>query len=393
MLLLDLRTIFFTNALISVLLAFIMVSFWRTQKTYPGFSLWVISYLIMVTINSLLWMRGHIPDYISMIGPLTLAVFISVTRLEGIKQFLGYKKFNYYNFLWPAFVFLGGTYLLVIHDSVEWRNLILAVALIVLGFRIVQLLITQTLTKDKSLFYLAASTIVIYMLVFGVRAILWMMDPNPHSIFEHTLSNYLCFLAMSILEISTSIIFIMLTSQRLAGELQAFQDKLSELASIDSLTGVYNRRNLYEFGELESDISRRYHHQLSVLMLDMDHFKIVNDQYGHSAGDMVLREISGVIQKALRHPDRMGRLGGEEFGIILPHTDLQEAKLLAERIRRLVESTPIAFEDQTINVTLSIGVAELSSSDKHLEDLIKSADGALYQAKTAGRNCVIALAR
>jgi len=198
---------------------------------------------------------------------------------------------------------------------------------------------------------------------------------------------------MSLLEISLSILFIMLTSQRLAHELQKYQDKLSELASIDSLTGAYNRRNLYEFGELESGISRRYHHHLSVLMMDMDHFKAVNDQYGHAAGDMVLREICGVIQKTLRQTDRMGRLGGEEFGVILPHTDLKEAQLLAERIRRMVESSPILFEGQAIPVTVSIGVAELSTSDQNLEDLIKTADTALYQAKTAGRNCVIAIPR
>ena len=393
MLSLDLRTIFFTNALISVLLAFVMVSFWRTQKTYPGFSLWVISYLMMVMINSLLWMRGYIPDYISMIGPLTLAVFISVTRLEGIKQFLGHKKFNYYNFIWPALVFLGGSYFLVIQDDVAWRNMILAIALIVLGIRIVQLLVTETLIKDKSLYYLVAITIIIYMLIYGIRAVDWLGFPNHHSIFEHSLFNYMCFLLMSLLEISLSILFIMLTSQRLAHELQEYQDKLSELASIDSLTGAYNRRNLYEFGELESGISRRYHHHLSVLMMDMDHFKAVNDQYGHAGGDMVLREICSVIQKTLRQTDRMGRLGGEEFGVILPHTDLQEAKLLAERIRRMVESSPIVFEGNVIPVTISIGVAELSTSDQNLEDLIKIADTALYQAKTAGRNCVIVISR
>ena len=173
-------------------------------------------------------------------------------------------------------------------------------------------------------------------------------------------------------------------------ELTKANETLARLASIDPLTGVYNRRYYYERAEIEFKKSLRYHHPLSVLMLDADHFKSVNDQFGHHMGDSVLIELTRVCTRLTRGSDFMGRLGGEEFAICCPETDLAGAKLLAERIREAIHNCTVVNEDVKIKFTVSIGVAELTGNDENFDNIHERADQLLYQAKQLGRNRVIA---
>jgi diguanylate cyclase (GGDEF)-like protein len=161
----------------------------------------------------------------------------------------------------------------------------------------------------------------------------------------------------------------------------------------DPLTGLYNRRYLDQRTSAEYASARRYHHHLSVLMLDIDHFKQLNDTYGHQAGDLALQFLSGLILDGIREPDIAARYGGEEFTIIAPNTRLNAASELAERVRKRIESHELklarAGEDrQTIRITVSIGVSELTPDMVSGEQLIQCADQALYKAKHSGRNRV-----
>ena len=166
------------------------------------------------------------------------------------------------------------------------------------------------------------------------------------------------------------------------------EDQLRELATRDSLTGAVNRRHFLELAERERQRSRRSGSSLSLCMLDADHFKDVNDSYGHVAGDHVLTAIAKAVQSALRAADVLGRLGGEEFAILLPDTDLAGARVLAERARLAVAQNIVRNADATeIRVTISIGVAELGP-DEAFEALLQRADRALYGAKGSGRNRV-----
>jgi diguanylate cyclase (GGDEF)-like protein/PAS domain S-box-containing protein len=164
------------------------------------------------------------------------------------------------------------------------------------------------------------------------------------------------------------------------------------LAQTDSLTGVDSRSHLFTLAEHEFNYARRYNTEVALIMLDIDHFKEVNDTFGHSWGDVVLKQIAGVLRKTLRKVDRVGRYGGEEFIILLPATGLEETCPVAERIRQQIEALRIETEQGDIQVTVSLGAVEVDlKKDKDVEDLVRRADTALYAAKKAGRNRVVCM--
>lgn len=166
--------------------------------------------------------------------------------------------------------------------------------------------------------------------------------------------------------------------------------QLEDMATTDSLTGVYTRRAFMGYAEAEFSRCARYGHSLSILMLDVDHFKRVNDLCGHTMGDEVLRIISRTCYQMLREPDLMGRYGGEEFVLSLPETNARQAREVAERIRSAVEQRPVQVgRENTVDVTISIGMATSDARPRNLADLIKAADEALFMAKRRGRNCVV----
>jgi len=165
-------------------------------------------------------------------------------------------------------------------------------------------------------------------------------------------------------------------------------DQMKHMAITDAVTGLFTRRHFTSMGSGEVERALRYNRQLSVLMVDLDHFKLVNDTYGHNSGDVVLQIVAQVCRQALRATDIVGRWGGEEFAIVLPEADSDGASLIAERIRRMMAEQEMRAGNNIIHVTVSIGVATLSQTYNSLEILIDRADRALYMAKQSGRNRV-----
>jgi len=174
-------------------------------------------------------------------------------------------------------------------------------------------------------------------------------------------------------------------------KLQAATRKLELLASTDSLTGAFNRRHFMETGNNEIRRSERYDHPFTVLMLDIDHFKAVNDTHGHGVGDDALKKTVEVIQQTLRGEDTLGRLGGEEFAVLLPETNMSRAALLAERIRFAISEIIIDTPTGPLTFTMSIGVSQGTEGDTKIDDVLKRADAGLYKAKEQGRNQVVAV--
>lgn len=174
-------------------------------------------------------------------------------------------------------------------------------------------------------------------------------------------------------------------------ERKALEGKLEQQAHLDYLTGLSNRRHFMEQGETELARAQRHGHLLSVFMLDIDHFKQFNDTYGHKAGDQVLQKLAEVMRATLRTVDILGRVGGEEFAVLLPETALAEAVEVAERLRQAVEQAPVVFEaGLPQHFTVSIGVTTQRVRETNLDILLNEADRALYRAKEAGRNRVVA---
>jgi len=170
-------------------------------------------------------------------------------------------------------------------------------------------------------------------------------------------------------------------------KIKDLQRQLQNMADRDVLTSCYNRRKIMEIAALHLKKAKRYQQQLSVLVFDLDHFKQVNDTFGHAVGDGVLIEFVERVNAELRKPDELGRLGGEEFIAILPDTSAVAATALAERIcKNMATWYPTATQAQA--QTCSIGIAEYSLSLQSVDELVAAADHAMYQAKASGRNCV-----
>lgn len=170
-------------------------------------------------------------------------------------------------------------------------------------------------------------------------------------------------------------------------DIKALTEKLELQAHVDFLTGAYNRGHFYELASLELTRAKRYKSIFTLMMLDLDHFKIINDKYGHDAGDRALKQFVRVLKDTLRDMDIIGRFGGEEFIVLLPETSITNAMKLAERLLKLVSDQPIEAGNQTFFMTVSIGLAQLNEDIKSMDDIVKRTDKALYMAKQNGRNC------
>jgi diguanylate cyclase (GGDEF)-like protein len=174
------------------------------------------------------------------------------------------------------------------------------------------------------------------------------------------------------------------------GDVEAlYHEEIYSLTIKDGLTQIYNKRYFLEFLDREMARCIRYQHPLTLIMFDLDHFKRINDDFGHLAGDFVLKKMANEVSKKVRKEECFARYGGEEFAIVLPDTSGDRGVILAEKVRSLVEATEFRFEDQNIPVTASFGVAQMKDKDKEGFAFTKAADEKLYEAKQGGRNRVV----
>jgi two-component system cell cycle response regulator len=172
---------------------------------------------------------------------------------------------------------------------------------------------------------------------------------------------------------------------RLRNDVKKAHAKMAEMSTVDELTKLHNRRYFIEAMEGEFERANRYETEMALIMMDLDHFKEVNDTHGHPAGDMVLSEIGRTLKELVRRNDIACRYGGEEFAVILPNVSRDNIYAAYERFREIVSKQPFEYETKKIHITISIGIA-FSNDAKLINDLLTHADQALYQAKKTGRN-------
>ena len=170
---------------------------------------------------------------------------------------------------------------------------------------------------------------------------------------------------------------------------KAMEEKLRQQASHDHLTGLLNRRAGYIHFKKQLSYAQRYKQEFSLCLLDLDHFKSINDAFGHLAGDVVLKHFVSLLIDSVRQSDTLMRWGGEEFMLLLPKTDVQSAKQLVEQLKERVQAAPILLEGRELNYTFSAGLASFPQHSADMDGLINSADDALYSAKASGRNLVM----
>ena len=383
---LDMRTLTFVLLLLSALLSLVMVFVWRTNKTYNGFGWWTLANLAGILGFLLLGLRAQLPDLISIVIANTVACSSMGLTLVGTRRFLGRSG---------AEVFVGAALLLhavalawftYIDPDTVMRIYVSSGLSAMFGIRCDYEFIT--VKKNDRLFttIFAATVHAIFSIFMIGRMALTHIFSNIDNFYSPDWIQSLTFTMFITFLVTWTFNFLMLNSERVQRELKTTQVELEKLATTDFLTSISNNRRFSEISENEMRRARRFNHPLSVIVLDIDRFKEINDTYGHAAGDLVLLRIAEIGKAGLRGVDTIGRLGGDEFGILLPHTDLSGAEIVAETMRVAIEEAVIDSSAGPIKIMASLGIAEMKASDRDIKSILERADALLYEAKRGGRN-------
>ena len=385
----DMRTIYFISMLVNLVLAFSMLICWRTQKTYAGFSLMVLSTGLIAVAFLLFAVRGWIPEAVSILGANLAVGTAALVRFEGFRRFVGIDWFRRGNLIVIAVLMLLAGYFFFVWNNEFSRAAVMSIVVIYFILNIIYTLVKAPSQSEKPLLRVIILMHAGYVLVMTGRILFWAQSVPDMNLFSPIMVNVGFFVYDLLNNIALTIVFIMLNGQRLTSHLTVAQQALELLATKDSLTDLYNHRTLRELGQAELLRSRRMNHELALLMFDIDHFKNVNDLYGHAAGDKVLKTIEKQALQTCRAIDVVARMGGDEFVVLLPETSRKNAVVVAERLKRTVAQEACEWEGTQIKITLSIGLAALSPDDREFEALLRRADDALYEAKRSGRDRLV----
>lgn len=387
--LLDNRTLLFSLMLISAMMALsLAVVSWGRE--HDSLKKWAGAMALESVAWSLGTARGEIPDILSIV---LFGVFLVAAQAMKLAAIYEYRELPWPR--WQCLLPVGLAALLLTalpYDDFRGRLIYGSLIYGAQMLMILQALRADTESRAGRAWRLLFGATVAILPLFALRAIVAYFGvlkfatvqssiaPNPVQ-----LSIFVGLIAMSMLG---SLGFILMVKERADRAIRS-------LAMIDSLTGVFNRRAFMERAEKEYGIAQRNKSHLALLMIDIDFFKRINDEYGHPTGDDVLTDVARILGSRLRKQDTLGRYGGEEFCILLPATDEAGAMVVAETLRKAVAEAPLATERNGISVTISIGVTACPSfcTERNLGfyKLLDDADAALYQAKRDGRNRTVRL--
>jgi diguanylate cyclase (GGDEF)-like protein len=380
--LLDAKTLLWANAILTLMMSgTLWAAIWARFR--PGEALWIVSLLLVGASQAMLALRGTVPDAISVTGANTLLALALSTAYLSISRVMQR----------PARPILAwGGAAAVAAFSLVWRD---DTAIRVISSNSVfcaqQLLLALTVMRARLPYGQRARRVMtagylIEALMFAIRVAGAAHDPDQFTqifVSGHAqVATYLIALGGIVL---TSVSLLVLHRDALDHENR-------HLSTIDPLTGIYNRRMLEDLGTRAVSAAARTGGPVALLMIDLDHFKRVNDRYGHPAGDRVLRALSGLMGAHLRQHDVLGRYGGEEFCAVLPGTGPEGALRSAERIRQAIENTQFDVGGSFVPMTVSIGLSGTAAAprDISMDELVRLADRSLYEAKEGGRNrCVV----
>lgn len=370
---LDARTILVMTALMGPLMAIVLFSL---RRNYPvsvrGLGWWANGALVMFLGIVLIATRDLLPMGFSILLGNVLLMSGSLMWVAGTEKFLGLPSSMR---LWVPL--LGLSSLAVAALLLVWPDYAIRVLVINCSMIAIALLHSHRLVLH-SRFEFAGRFLVLALMAGActwlVHAAGAMVGYTGGSVFAPTSFNIICNAALTGSTLLTLIGFVLLASERV-------REEFERLATRDSLTGALMRRAWNAAAQLELDRHRRHQRELSMVVMDLDYFKRINDTYGHQAGDKALVDFVERVNTHLRSQDQMGRLGGEEFVLLLPETTADEAWVVAERIR---ESSAKAGND--VRYTVSMGIATLREEDHSVQALLARADEALYRAKGNGRN-------
>ncbi len=377
-------TLLIIAVLLTALITTVLYAVWLFNRNIPGLRLWMVSFLLGSVFSSSLVVRDWFPEVVGVVisqGSVSLAAYLC---LMASRMYVGRRPFSHLY----AVVGIGALVLASVYYTVVQPHLGMRFAFSGLGPGICFLLTARTLAEGGvrrvPARYLLALVAGLHGLFLLLRPLLFQLSPvasggSPDAGVVALVSQFV------LLESIVAVVLLGFGALILANEF--ITSELRHLAEVDPLTNVFNRRAFLTLLDKAISGAQRTRADLPVLVMDLDHFKSINDTWGHRAGDDVLRHFVMLAQRCLRKEDVMGRLGGEEFAIFLPNANPAGALTVAERLRALVESQPLAAGPQSIPLTVSVGVTLCVRRDT-AGAALQRADEAMYLAKERGRNRV-----
>jgi diguanylate cyclase (GGDEF)-like protein len=378
---LHVATLAFCTALAGLMMCINMTVLYRASPRERCLLDWAVAGALFAVGNFFDTFVGGLPYALS--PALTNATFIAAMMFigQGVSRYLNLRP-NFRFVLALAVVFYAIEFLPALHHSARLRISATTFFAMLFLLRPAYLLWHHDNEGTRVARMLVSAILFCYSGLLVIRAVGFFLQPEKAGFFT----------TEPIQVISYIIDICFVSSSMLACGTLVFRHQevnLQSLVRIDPLTGLFNRFSLAEFVQREILRAQRYQTPLSVLVLDLDYFKRINDRYGHDGGDCVLKELAVCMRESLRDSDLAFRIGGEEFMAWLPNTDATLALQVAERMANIVRERKIQFAGQTIQCTASIGVAQWQAGDSHWERTFSRADSALYQAKAQGRDRVV----
>lgn len=378
---LDTPTLAFVTVLVVCLQGGILTALWLIHRDMRGIGYWALgALLIALGVLVTFLVSGALPS-----TPLAIANIVTVAGFIvtwwGIDAFFNRRPGYRLGFAILAITAITVTYLVAVENSRDRVLFLLGIFALMCGLRLYSMLreVDPGTRFSQIMTSLALGAQAVYYLVLATAV--FSLSPADKPLAQVSVYGWI-FLIPMLLSIVVVFGIVLLVNQTIATRLQ-------ESARRDVLTEALTRRAMEEVAADELARSRRHTLPLSLLLLDIDHFKLVNDQYGHAAGDAALRQFAAAVRRCLRREDIFGRLGGEEFCALLPNTPVGGAAQLAERIRQSVANLAVEAGGHRLSLKVSIGVASLGEQGGNWEELVNQADRAMYAAKRAGRNRVI----
>lgn len=381
----DIRSALLVGALLTLLIGVVLAVVARAMPAAfrPAMNWWVAATLLQPAGFVLLSQRDHLPAWVTIVVANAFIAGAFAAYAVALRRF---------HRLTVPHLLLWGMTALAVGVSV-WFGLVqpdltkrLIAISVVLAWMLGYCAWTIYRGPDgRSLVrHVAGGAFLLAALIMGYRALALTWDPGQViAVFQLTHVQLLTYAIGSILPVVATVGFLLLCTDR-------SQQELERAARVDYLTDVYNRRAIEELGTRAIASARRHGTSLALQVVDIDHFKRINDELGHAAGDLALVRAVERIRECLRAEDVLGRLGGEEFIVLMPNADGASATAAAERIREAFSARPLDLRGQPRKVTLSIGVAVLAPADRLFSQLLQRGDRAMYAAKHAGRDLVMA---
>lgn len=379
---LDTPTVSFITVLVVCLESGILTALWVIHRNITGVGYWAAGALAIAAGVLGISLRDFLPPFASFVIANLLIIGGYVLTWWGIEAFFGRRLPHRAGFAIIGLAAIGLIYFsLIAPDSRPRMLLLLGLFALLAALRAYGLL--RGLKPSTRFSQLLGGTVLSCQFAYNLAlaVAVWSSPPIEGPLMRMPLSGWI-FLIPMLLSIAVVFAAVLLVNQTIAARLQ-------DAARHDALTGALTRRALDEAAEAEIARSRRHAIPLTLLLLDIDHFKLVNDRYGHPAGDMVLRRFAELTQHCLRREDLFGRVGGEEFCALLPNTSLAGATQLAERIRKAIAGLVVDIGAHQLSLQVSIGIAAFGEHGSEWPEVVRHADAALYAAKHAGRNQVV----